>query len=108
MKKQKFTGGEWKICQNYLDKVNGSGHIQIGTEEETWIAETKGTHVGPKSKGIAVANAKLIIAAPNMYKDLKSLVLSITAHPDYVNGSKNDEWHTLVNLAKKTLKKAVS
>lgn len=48
----------------------------------------------------------LIAAAPDLLGMLNSLVLSITAHPDYVSGEEGDEWHDLVSLADDVIKKA--
>ncbi len=37
---------------------------------------------------------------------MNSLMLSIAAHPDYVNGDEDDEWHTLLSLAETAIKNA--
>lgn len=52
------------------------------------------------------ANAKLITTAPDLLEMLNSLVLSITAHPDYVSGEEGDEWHDLISLSDEVIKKA--
>ena len=36
---------------------------------------------------------------------INSLMLSIAAHPDYVNGEEDDEWHTLLSLAEELITK---
>lgn len=100
----KFTLGEWKHNENLTDTIMTS---EIESGKKT-IARIVAYPFYNCSIDEANANGKLIAAAPNMYKDLKSLMLSISSHPDYINGSKDDEWHTLVSQAKKTLRKATS
>ena len=102
MSEQKFTQGEWSYRPTatkdgyYIETVDQS-------HQNTFIGEIGG---GLQSKSEIEANAKLVASAPEMYRDLNSLILSITSHPDYIEGSENDEWHTLVSLAQSTLKKA--
>ena len=52
------------------------------------------------------ANCKLIASATDLLHRLNSLVLSIKAHPDYVFGEEEDEWHDLISLAEQSIKKA--
>jgi hypothetical protein len=70
----KHTQGEWEIRSDCRDTVNGRGFIQIGTNKCTWIAEAKGTHVGPLSEEECEANAKLIAAAPDMLNAIINLL----------------------------------
>ena len=65
MSNLKHTKGSWEITGNYLSP-NGEGWVQVGSKDERWIAEAKGTHVGPKTAKTAMANAKLIAAAPDL------------------------------------------
>lgn len=53
-----------------------------------------------------IANGELIASAPELLDRLSKLVLSVKAHPDYVNGEDGDEWHDIIDLAEETIKKA--
>lgn len=102
MIEKKFTQGEW----SYRPTITNDGYYIETVDQShqnTFIGEIGG---GLQSKSEIEANAKLVASAPEMYRDLNSLILSITSHPDYIEGSENDEWHTLVSLAQSTLKKA--
>jgi hypothetical protein len=99
MSKQKFTQGKW----SYRPTVTKYGYYIETVDQNTFIGKIGG---GLQSKSEVEANAALVASAPEMYRDLNSLILSITSHPDYIEGSENDEWHTLVSLAQSTLKKA--
>ena len=52
------------------------------------------------------ANAKLILAAPDLLRNLNSLLLSVMAHPYYVSGEEGDEWHDITSICEETIKKA--
>ncbi len=102
MSKQKFTKGEW----SYRPTVTKDGYYIETVDQShqnTFIGEIGG---GLQSKTEIKANAKLVAAAPEMHRDLNSLILSITSHPEYIAGCEDDEWHTLVSLAQSTLEKA--
>ena len=71
MNEFKGTKGEWKITNNHLSE--DGGFVMIGTDKHTWIAETKGCHVGTNNKE-AIANAKLIVCAPEMLNELQNIV----------------------------------
>lgn len=70
---KKFTQGEWKITHESLDKDTYEGYIRIGTYKSIWIAEAKGSHVGPESIDEIRSNAKLIAAAPDLLEALLGL-----------------------------------
>lgn len=54
-----------------------------------------------------IANAQLIACAPELLEALRSLILSVCAHPDYVFGKEGDEWHDLVSIADEVINKAL-
>mgnify|MGYP003620463906 CR=1 FL=1 len=88
-----FTKGEWRVSlsnTSYADVVVDGFDICTCWSGYVGEDETK-------------ANAKLIASAPDL---LNSIVLSVKAHPDYVNGEEGDEWHDIVELAEQTIKKA--
>lgn len=65
----KATPRPWKINENCLD-AKEEGYIRIGTDKDKWLCETKGTHVGSKVLGEALANASLIVRAVNAHDAL--------------------------------------
>ena len=71
----KYTKGKWKIQNN--GQGNGGSNIDIhigkGPFDNQWIAEAKGSHVGPIDDEERLNNAKLISKAPEMYEALKWL-----------------------------------
>ena len=88
-------------------------HINKNVEYESFIDEDNSEFQAFQHGKIEFPNvrinpldANLIASSPDMYKDLNSLIMSITSHPDYVNGSEDDEWHTLVNSVNRTIAKA--
>ena len=95
----KFTKGKWELDRDF-----------IYTELSEVICDIDPIGVSKKvftrSKEEAIANAKLIAAAPELLDRLNSLVLSVKAHPDYQFGEEGDEWHDIVSLAEETIKKA--
>ena len=95
----KFTKGEWELDRDF-----------IYTELSEVICDIDPIGVSKKvftrSKEEAIANAKLIAAAPELLDRLNSLVLSVKAHPDYQFGEEGDEWHDIVSTAEETIKKA--
>ena len=91
-----FTKGEWRVSlsnTSYADVVVDGFDICTCWSGYVGEDETK-------------ANAKLIASAPDLLNRLNSIVLSVKAHPDYVNGEEGDEWHDIVELAEQTIKKA--
>jgi hypothetical protein len=93
----KFTKGEWIITDICIDH-KGAGYYRIGTNEQDWIAEAKGTHVGAETSEECLANAKLIAAAPEMFETLE-LIKSMC---DNKLAGKNHIWA----VANSALKKA--
>lgn len=93
MKEFKGTKGEWKITSNHLSE--DGGFVMIGTDKHTWIAETKGCHVGTNNKE-SIANAKLIACAPEMLEMLQKI------HVNYDKGTQT--YINLTELLKKILK----
>jgi len=95
----KFTKGKWKLDRDF-----------IYTELSEVICDIDpigvSTKVFTRSKEEAIANAKLIAAAPELLTRLNSLVLSVKAHPDYQFGEEGDEWHDMVSMAENVIKKA--
>ena len=95
--KKKFTEGEWII-----DKKRDTVCIDILCNDEVVATCWDDYDYVDQLR----ANAKLIAAAPDLLNRLNSIVLSVKAHPDYVNGQEGDEWHDIVELAEQTIKKA--
>ena len=95
--KKKFTQGEWVI-----DKQRDTVCIDILCNNEVVATCWDDYDCVDQLR----ANAKLIAAAPDLLNRLNSIVLSVKAHPDYVNGQEGDEWHDIVELAEQTIKKA--
>ena len=93
---KKFTEEEWRV---YLSTTPYADVVTDGFD----ICTCWSGHVGEDE---AKANAKLIAAAPDLLHRLNNIVLSIKAHPDYVNGEEGDEWHDIVELAEQAIKKA--
>lgn len=71
------TPGPWTITDKPSQDGTGSFFIRANKYKSGWIAEAKGTHVGPKSLDEAHANACLIAAAPEMLEALKGLMARI-------------------------------
>ena len=94
---KKFTEGEWVI-----DKQRDTVCIDILCNNEVVATCWDDYDCVDQLR----ANAKLIAAAPDLLNRLNSIVLSVKAHPDYVNGQEGDEWHDIVELAEQTIKKA--
>ena len=94
---KKFTEGEWII-----DKKRDTVCIDIWCNDEVVATCWDDYDCVDQLR----ANAKLIAAAPDLLNRLNSIVLSVKAHPDYVNGQEGDEWHDIVELAEQTIKKA--
>jgi hypothetical protein len=63
--KAQHTPEPWKIISDCRRSEDFGGYIQIGTDDCTWIAEAKGTHVGPLSKEEAMCNAQRIVDCVN-------------------------------------------
>ena len=95
--KKKFTQGEWVI-----EKQRDTVCIDILCNDEVVATCWDDYDCVDQLR----ANAKLIAAAPDLLNRLNSIVLSVKAHPDYVNGQEGDEWHDIVELAEQTIKKA--
>ena len=99
---KKFTEGNWNdsddtsVC--YLVKSDDGGLIAFVYDGDI---DDEAIHMD-----VVQANAKLIAAAPDLLHRLNSIVLSVKAHPDYVNGQECDEWHDIVELAEKAINKA--
>ena len=91
---KKFTEGKW-IDLGYCVAIDVADGISNICEMRDWVGDEE-----------MCANAKLIAAAPDLLNRLNSIVLSVKAHPDYVNGQEGDEWHDIVELAEQTIKKA--
>lgn len=113
---KKFTEGKWYVNTNMpgfsgtcISRFEPStywkdGHVdRIGDYP---IATVYDGHNYWDEKYPADANAKLIASSPELLGRLKSLVLSVKAHPNYIFGEEGDEWHDIVGLAEEAIKKA--
>ena len=117
MKELGITKGEWKVDDEYLRhkiEINSSTIHLYHT-----VVTFGGTMI---TYNAAKANAMLIVDAGNtaqkcgllpsellkqrdeLKRMINSLSLSIAAHPDYVNGEEEDEWHDLISLADELIK----
>lgn len=92
--KKKFTKGEW-ISLGTMVCVDVADGISSICEMSKWMSGKE-----------VIYNSQLIAAAPELLDRLNKLVLSVKAHPDYVNGQEGDEWHDIIDLAEQTIKKA--
>lgn len=95
----KFTKGEWHIEPHH----NSDNCYYISSEKDIVITTA---WQGRAFKDEAEYNVKLIASAPELLGRLKSLVLSVKAHPNYIFGEEGDEWHDIVGLAEEAIKKA--
>ena len=95
---KKFTKGEWIIDDIDILSEQGMAICQV--------YDASDSHILDQDMEVVSANTKLIAAAPDLLHRLNSIVLSVKAHPDYVNGQEGDEWHDIVELAEQTIKKA--
>ena len=101
MKQFKGVSGPW-VFDDLSMKIKGTGDV----EGMTVIA-----NVSPKmnySRGMTTQcrNAALIATAPEMLHLLHNMMLSIKAHPDYING-KNQEFIDYVEMAEELINKAI-
>lgn len=99
---KKFSKGKWEVTDD-------TGECFMIESEDGGLICT--VHDGSFDDDaihmdVVEANAKLIAAAPYLLDRLNKLVLSVKAHPDYVNGEECDEWHDIIDLAEETIKKA--
>ena len=100
---KKFSKGKWSVDEFdsnfdecfYISDANGNWIAMAIIDFPSWAVET------------SRANAKLIAAAPELLDSLNKLLLSVKAHPEYVNGEEGDEWHDIIDLAEQTIKKAI-
>ncbi len=100
---KKFSQGDWVVdCDFITVMINGVDTVICDFDPEN-VYPTVDQHSTVESD----ANKKLIAAAPDLLTRLHNLVLSVKAHPDYVNGEKGDEWHDIVELSEQTIKKAI-
>ena len=73
MSKEKFTQGEWAVSDGdissleYRYLIHMNGECQFGFDDTS-----QGQYESPLNKGEAEANAHLIAAAPDMYREIKS------------------------------------
>ena len=100
---RKFTEGEW-VVEGDLICLGFNPSDAVVCDINPYLDEY--ISVFEYSEQEARANAKLIASAPDLLNRLNSIVLSVKAHPDYVNGEEGDEWHDIVELAEQTIKKA--
>lgn len=99
---KKFSQGEWKT----LDKAVFNPYQNVWSKALYVNNLTFCMYILGRTEAESESNAKLIAAAPDLLHRLNSIVLSVKAHPDYVNGKEGDEWHDIVELAEQTIKKA--
>ena len=99
---KKFTKGEWKT----LDKATFDSYQNVWRKALYIDGFNFCMYISGRTKEEVNANAKLIAAAPNLPDNLNKLLLSVKAHPDYVNGEEGDEWHDIIDLAEQAIKKA--
>jgi hypothetical protein len=68
----KHTPGPWEVRENITPSEYGT--VEVYKEDgNKWIASALGTHVGPRTKEEAKANAHLIAAAPDMFEVIKAI-----------------------------------
>lgn len=99
---KKFTKGEWKT----LDKATFDSYQNVWRKALYIDGFNFCMYISGRTKEEVNANAKLIAAAPALLDNLNKLLLSVKAHPDYVNGEDGDEWHDIIDLSEKIIKKA--
>ena len=99
---KKFSKGKWIVSDDtgecYLVKSDDGGLIAFVYDGDI---DEEAIHMD-----VVEANAKLIAAAPELLDRINKIVLSVKAHPYYVNGEDGDEWHDIIDLAEQAIKKA--
>lgn len=98
----KFTKGKWEAL--ITDKHRQL--VDIASEKGVIARSFYGDIEPIVTEQEAESNAKLIAAAPDLFKALNSIVLSVKSHPDYVFGKDEDEWHDIISISEKAIKKA--
>ena len=98
----KFSKGKWNVA-NFDKEFDDSVYIQDESGEYVATAIIDNPFI---DYNLAISKAKLIAAAPELFDRLNKLLLSVKAHPDYVNGEEGDEWHDIIDLAEQAIKKA--
>lgn len=87
-----FTKEKWAVNSANKQEVNSYNGIAIADCSKSVVIEVREKE----------ANARLIAAAPTLLEALKSLQLSVMAHPDF-SGEENEEWTDLVNFAQEAI-----
>tara|TARA_R110000851_G_scaffold12260_1_gene42763 strand:- start:1 stop:363 length:363 start_codon:yes stop_codon:yes gene_type:complete len=120
MKEFKGTKGEWRIQEQFdspnliVDEENDTEWHALSSYvfgNDKIIGETRyGTSVNGGYPSVNIlsemrANAKLIAAAPELLKALKSCVMSMQAHPDC---EENSEFEGFVNNGWEAINKALN
>ena len=75
MSKEKFTQGEWNICENWDED-----YIEIGTSSQPEICLVNKYSI---EENEAKVNAKLIAAAPDMLEALQNLENDDNSIPEH-------------------------
>lgn len=104
------TPWESSDCRSTYNSVPTEGSIDIYStpekgEDRAWIASVHGTHVGEKDDALNIANANLMVAAPDLYEALKDLLKFVHTAPNKRSGGKLD-LDGLCRSAQKAIKKA--
>ena len=100
----KHTPGPWMAD---TEEIGGSFQIYMeGSYLDPWIADAKGTHVGPKSLEEVKANAALIAAAPELLGALQEVMEWISEWDP--NFASDDKWPIARDAALAAIAKATS
>ncbi len=79
----------------------GGGYLEI--EQYKALAELF-ADAGNTAQKCGLLPSELLKQRDELKRMINSLSLSIAAHPDYVNGEEEDEWHDLISLADELIK----
>jgi hypothetical protein len=112
MKDLGITKGEWIEEEENELNIKCPGDIVI----EVWhgadfVGEAHNVvkivlDAGNTAQKCGLLPSELLKQRDELLRMLNSLMLSIAAHPDYVGGDKDDEWHTLLSIAEDLITKA--